>query len=481
MPANSKSEYYKRYFPEWEKIKTVLEGELAIKLAGVQYLPKLSGQTQAEYLAYLQRGSFFNATHRTIQGLTGAIIRKEPKIEADKLILDKLAMITIDDDPIEELIRKTVEEVMGFGYCGLLVDMPNKGNTAITDPYIAFYSCFDIYNFRTAKINGEDTLIMITLAEARFTPKPDDEFETEKEDLIRCLYLDAGDGNKYKQQLWKKVKKLAATKEEWVKDGEEITPMVRGMPLTEIPFIFINSTSNSPIPTKPPSSDLADLNVKHWQLSVDYYHGLHYCAMPTPWAAGFTTKAELYIGAQKAWVTEEPQARCGYLEFTGQGIGAIEKALNKVETLMAVIGARLLEEQKKVGEAAETIKLRASGDTATLSSIVSAVERGIQRAIDIVIEWMASTGKARISMNRDFVSERLGFQDITALLQAVQAGQISQDTFLYNLQVGEILPPDRTIDKEKQLIQSEAPPPTPPGGPGDEEGNVFPQNNRRAR
>jgi len=57
-------------------------------------------------------------------------------------------------------------------------------------------------------------------------------------------------------------------------------------------------------------------------------------------------------------------------------------------------------------------------------------------------------------LNRDFVSGKMSAQDITALLQALQAGKISIDTFLYNLQRGEILPEMRTIEDEKLLIAS---------------------------
>lgn len=227
--------------------------------------------------------------------------------------------------------------------------------------------------------------------------------------------------------------------------------------MQEIPFVFMNAASASPFPSKPPLLDVSNINIKHWQLSTDYFHGLHFCAMPTPWAAGFQVAGSLFIGAEKAWISDDPNAKCGYLEFTGTGLGALEKALDKLEKLMAVLGARLLEEQKAGVEAARAIELRTSGDSATLVSIVSAVEEGVGKALDFVIQWIGDTKEPEIEMNRNFVSQKLTPQEITALLQAVQSGQISQDTFLYNLQNGEVLPPDRTIDEEKKMIESEAP------------------------
>jgi hypothetical protein len=154
----------------------------------------------------------------------------------------------------------------------------------------------------------------------------------------------------------------------------------------------------------------------------------------------------------KAWVSEDPQARCGFLEFTGTGLGAIVTALTKLETQMAVMGARMLEEQKKAAEAAETVAMRYSGDTATISDIVTSVEQGIIKIIDLLGVWLKIDAKTEVRMNRDFVSQKLSSQDITALLQAYNGGGISLETFLYNLSVGEVLPADRTIEMEKELI-----------------------------
>jgi len=242
-------------------------------------------------------------------------------------------------------------------------------------------------------------------------------------------------------------------KEEWVQDGDDIFPNIRGKALSEIPFVFLGSLSNTPIPDPPPLMDLANLNIKHWQLTVDYYHGLHYCAIPTPWAAGFGKSTELYIGANKAWVSDDSNAKCGYLEFTGSGLSAMLGAVSKLENQMAIVGARMLEEQKKAAEAAETVKMRYSGDSATLSNVVDCIEQGIIKAINLLGMWLGIETKTEVVLNRDFVAQRLSAQDITALLGVWQSGALSLDAFLYNLQVGEILPPNRTISDEKILIK----------------------------
>ena len=74
-------------------------------------------------------------------------------------------------------------------------------------------------------------------------------------------------------------------------------------------------------------------------------------------------------------------AKVGFLEFTGQGLDPVKDALEKLETLMAVAGTRLIEHSKKTIERAETLRIRSSGDSATLSSIANTAEKGWRRVL----------------------------------------------------------------------------------------------------
>jgi len=455
MKPDTKNPLYDKYVLDWQMISDVIAGERTIKGAGETYLPKLSGQSGEEYLAYVNRGSFFNATSRTLQGLVGAIIRKDAEIEAPEILQETLVDVTTANQSIHEVIRFTADNVLSYGFFGILVDRP-KESPANLPPYMALYKCTDILNWYTERINGEDRLLMIALAEVEYQQDSEDPYILINKDIIRVCYIDKEDGY-YKQKIFDKMEKPGANGDMWQERLEEIIPTKAGVFLEEIPFVFISADGTFPIPSKPPLLDVGNLNIKHWQVSTDYYHGLHYCAIPTPWAAGFRIEGALYIGSQKAWISEDPQAKCGFLEFSGAGLLSMEKALDKLEKLMAVMGARLLEEQKMGVEAAEAIKLRISGDTATLSAIVQSVEEGIGKALTFMAWWMGIDQEIIVRMSKDFVSQKLTPQDITALLQAVQAGRISMDTFLYNLQAGEILPPDRSIQDEKDLIKSEAP------------------------
>ena len=79
------------------------------------------------------------------------------------------------------------------------------------------------------------------------------------------------------------------------------------------------------------------------------------------------------IGSSTAWVTDTPGATAGFLEYTGQGLTTFERAMDRDERLLAILRARLLETQKRVGEAAEAIELKQSGENSILGALASSV------------------------------------------------------------------------------------------------------------
>ena len=74
-------------------------------------------------------------------------------------------------------------------------------------------------------------------------------------------------------------------------------------------------------------------------------------------------------------MSETPGATAGFLEFTGQGLTTFERAMDRDERLMAVLGSRMLEDAKRVGETATAIELRQSGEYSILGGVAFERER----------------------------------------------------------------------------------------------------------
>lgn len=485
MPVDSRHKQYDANSAKWDKCRVVVAGEDAVKAAGSKYLPMLGGQDTAEYEAYVQRAMFFAGSARTVDALVGMVFRKDPKIEYPKSRIKELDTISANATPLEVFAKKTVEEVFEVGRYGVLLEMPAEESVAAL-PYLCGYTTESILDWHTDIKDGRQRLTQVRLAEKEVSKV--DDFEVEEKEIIRVLSLSSGEDGKsvYTQQKYLKTTIKEDGKEivEWVKHGSEITPKVRGVALDYIPFVFINVKSLSFDVEKPPILDMANVNLSLYRTSADLEHGRHFTGLPTAWVAGFKLESKLSIGSTIAWVSEEPNAHAGYLEFTGQGLQSLENAVKEKKEYMAILGARLLESDKTGVEAAETLKTRKSSEGNVVASVAGTVEQGMNKVLEWYKDWAGiSSSEVKIEFNKDYTNVTLDPMMINSLMAAVQQGTISFDTFFHNMKKGELYPDGRTMDEEFELIELGGP--MKKGGPAmdlddpdEEEEEEFDENGK---
>jgi hypothetical protein len=244
-----------------------------------------------------------------------------------------------------------------------------------------------------------------------------------------------------------------------------LTPLRLGKPLPLIPFVFHGPRHSLPEVDKIPLADIIAVNLNHYRLTADYLHGMHFTALPTAWVSGFDKNSSLRIGSSTAWVAETPGATAGFLEFHGQGLTTFERAMDRDEQLMAVLGTRMLESRKRVGETAAAIELRQSGENSILNTVSLSVSASLTQVLRWVYWWNSTEpipdaigpDLVLASLNTDFSITGMSFQEITALVAAWQAGAISQATMLDLFRAGEVIAPGRTNEEEIKLLASEKP------------------------
>lgn len=245
---------------------------------------------------------------------------------------------------------------------------------------------------------------------------------------------------------------------------ETRTPLRLGKPLPLIPFVFHGPRNSLPSIDKLPLTDLIAVNLDHYRLDADYKHGMHFTALPTAWVSGFDKDEPLRIGSSTAWHSETPGATAGFLEFTGQGLMTFERAMDRDEKQLAVLGSRLLESQKRVGETAQAIELRQSGENSVLANVATSLSESLTQALRWVYWWNSTeeTPEALtdnvvvMSLNTDFTTAGMDSNELREIVAAWQAGAISQDTMLELFRRGEILPDGRTNADEVALIDAGA-------------------------
>ncbi len=476
MPTNSTHLDYDANLNAWLRARDVFAGEDTVKAAGERYLPKLDSQTPDEYVAYKARASFFNATARTMDGFVGLIFRREPTVKLPERVSGVAGALRVFAEDVDLLgtslytfSKNIVGEVLTVGRAGTLVDWEGEGEQR---GYVVRYSAEQILNWRVARVNGRNLVTLVVLQEVLADGGKDD-FEIKEVEQLRVLRLvEARPANgkgaqgtarptelRYIVEIWRKVQpKDKRKKPEWMKVETRI-PLRLGKPLTMIPFVFHGPRHSLPEVDKLPLADIIAVNLDHYRLNADYKHGLHFTALPTAWVSGFDKAANLRIGSSTAWVTETPGATAGFLEFTGQGLTTFERAMDRDERLMAILGSRMLEEQKRVGETAEAIELRQSGENSVLMTLALSVSDSVSQVLRWIYWWNSteespetvSEDLVLLQLNTDFSAKGLSSEDLTAIVAAWQAGAISRETMFDLFRRGEVLPPGRTDAEEAKL------------------------------
>jgi hypothetical protein len=472
---------YDEFIQQWKRCEDAAEGQDEIHKAGVKYLPMLKNQTNDDYQAYKLRATFFNATWRTISGLSGMLFRKPPKIDVPAVTEPLLDTITEDGQPIGIFAREVVEECLTVGRVGIMVDFPTVPVNGITQadaqlmnlrPTMSLYEAESIINWREQVINNRRVLTMVVLVEE--TAMPVDEFESKEEERYRVLDL-LGDPVTGKVAYRQRLFRVDPVTQQDQQIGEDLFPMMRNARMEFIPFYFLSADDTQVCPDEPPLIDLVDLNLSHYRSVADYEHGCHFTGLPTGYISGHTLVEgeKIYLGSQTMLVFPNPDTRVGFLEFSGAGLAALKDNISRKEEQMAVLGARMLEKQMRGVESAETAGIHRAGENSMLASVAQAISLGMQMALQTFSDWAGGNGEVSFELNRDFFPMPMDPASLTAMVSAWQTGAISKETLFENLQMGQIIADSRTFEDEETKINNQmiltpgsdplaTPPETPP-------------------
>lgn len=462
---------YDRMAPLWADCRNTTRGQRAMRAAGETYLPKLAGENDGDYRSRIKRSDFFNATWRTIAGLSGMAFRKEPSRDLPAIVEGYSEDINLAGVSLDALAELVMTEVLEVGRCGLLVDHPPMPDAASglskalaellgLRPSIQFYPAESIINWRFKRVANRWVLAMVVLTETADIST--DEFEIKTEARFRVLDLD--DAGLYRQRVY------AVRESKDVLIDEPIYPLMNNAPMTSIPFAIIGRSGKGDEIDEPPLIDLVDANVAHYQVNSDYRHGLHFTALPTLFLTGVVQEpgsAPFYVGGQAAITSAHPDANGKFIEYTGQGLGAIEKALASLERRMAILGARMLADEKLQAETLGATQIKRSGENSVLAQIAIAVSKSIEWALGVMLEWSGGSGTVRYEINRDFNPLMLDAQQLTALVGAWQNGAVSDRELFDLLQRGDVIEGEKDFElHQEELTQNTSVPrPTPANDP----------------
>lgn len=492
MPVNTRHPDYNKQAPVWKACRDVAGGQRTVHAAGTAYLPMLSGESEADYKARLARAMFFNATWRTIAGLGGMLLRKRPTFKVSKLAEAMLEDVTQSGRSHEAIAAEVVEECLTVGRVGLMVDYPRatigEGATVAEvealnlRPKLAVYKAEAVINWASTWLNNRSVLSRVVLEE-RASVDGADEFETKTELRWRVLDLApyvapvnrpetaaAGGSMRYRVRVFRENKEAKTPAERFQIVEGPFYPLMGGQPLPYLPFVFIGVDNTTPDVEEPPLVDLVYVNLSHYQSTADVEHGAHKTALPQPWATGLQLhgnglgnpddpsagrKPTLYMGGSELWTNPSADGAFGMLEYTGQGLEAIEKRLERKEKHMAVLGARMLEDQKREAETSEVAAMHRSGEHATLATQGKTAAAGIRQALEWFDLWAGGAGGVEYALNDQFLPAKLTPEQLRELVGAWQGGAITSEDLFDNLQAGGIVREEKSYAEHETGLENE--------------------------
>lgn len=435
-----------KFRKEWKQNREVVDGARSVTAEDnvADYLPRVTGQDEADFAAYVRRVPFYPAANITYGGLMGMIHRAAATIKHPANVKDILDTITAKGFNVEDLAQEVTSELLITNYCALVVDYPvapaglslAKAIDEGYRPFVALYRAESILGVpETAVINNRQRVTRVRLLDNANT--------------IRELRLDNG---VYSIILHRKVGS------QWIPDAP-IIPTRKGETLDEIPFTLV-STSRDFAPTTPALSNICRLNIDHYIASADYATMRYYSTirLVVTYNVDVNTPIHLFPGATMRIAKKKGEADVDLLGSSDNSIAELLDAKNDVEKLMVIAGSRILAGDKNVQESGDALRIRDNSQNASIANIARFRDGKLNDALAWVSWWLDLAEDAiTYEGNTNFAAASFTPQDIDARLKMVAAGTISLETFAELMIEGDVLPSTYDFRIDQQKIAEEAP------------------------
>jgi len=426
--VKTKHREWEYHYAKWKRVRNAIAGDLICYLRNVGLNEPDKSYGEARQEEYAAGAICYNFTKRTLSGMVGSVMRKDP----EQIIPDELEYLLRNCDGsgvgLWQHAQDTLMEIDSVGRGGLLVDAPETGaataaeqNEGLLNPVIAFYTAENIINWRLKRFGSVNRVVMVVLREVWEYFEADNEFVVKCGEQYRVLDLD--EDGKYRQRLYR-FKAEGGEAEPVVVIYPDLGPQLAG----KIPFTFIGASNNDASIDDAPLLPLAELNIGHFRNSADNEESSFVVGQPTLF---------IYPGENMSLQTFQ-EANPNGIKFgsrTGHNLGAggsaqlIQAGENNLakqnmldkETQAIQIGAQLITPTQQI--TAESARLQRGADT----SVMATIARNVSMAYTEALKWVASMMGLRegveieFKLNMEFFLTPMTSQDRAAWMADINA------------------------------------------------------------
>jgi hypothetical protein len=432
--------------PHWLLIEALLQGTYGIRKGHRKYLPQEPRELDEAYDNRLMRSTLAPYYVRLERMLAGMLTRKPVRLEdVSDVVTEQLFDVDLQGNDLNVWTYETARKCIRYGHVGVLVDAPKAGDNG--RPYWVSVTPRDILGWRSEVNGGKQQLTQLRLMETITVPDG--------------LY-----GEKQVQQV--RVLTPGAFEIHQKDDKGDFRLIDEGTTsLSEIPFAVAYSNRVGVLESRPPLADIAELNLKAYQVQSDLDNQLHISAVPMLAIYGFPQSAEeISAGPGEAMALPEG-ASAQYIEPSGNSYSAQFQRLDQIASQINELGLAAVLGQKLSAETAEAKRIDRSQGDSTMMVIAQQMQDLVDNCLKFHAQYMEQPQAGSSFINRDFLGQRLEPQEIQSLLQLYTAGTITQETLLNQLSAGEVLGDEFDVEEEIEatqtggLIEMEQPEPEP--------------------
>lgn len=450
MSVRDYSPAVQRMSREWGMLTAVYGGTRTMREAGETYLPKWTMEDSEGYTLRKKQAVLFPAFKRTCGILASKPFSKPMTITGLPPALDELIEdIDAAGRGLHAFFFDVLTNCLSHGAGGVLADYPPavgvstvaQERAAGVRPYLVHYPAGTILGWRETKhvLRELRLLETVTINGADFK-----DVEIEQ---VRVLYADPGRWETYR----KDPNELDLQKAWKLHDTGESSR-------NDIPFTFFYGGRTGFGTGESLLTELAYLNVEHWQSSSDQQTILHVARVPILFMRGFAAGDTLTVGSASAVRSNSPTAELKYVEHTGASIGAGRTAILDLEERMRAIGAELLVRKTNRMTATQVESEDTAGDS-TLQAMVEMFELAVEQCLTQMARWVdAPVDELGVEIFNEFSVSSLSDAMANVLLGSVTEQVISKQTLFGSLKSSGVIDPELTWELEQSRIAAQPQP-----------------------
>ena len=456
--------------------KNLLGGTVAMQKAGKKYINKTPGESESVWQERVDAAVLLNIYKRTVSMLVGQVFSREASLAmSEDVALPELFSAMAEDvdlqgNSLSVWAARFFEDSMNCGGGVLLVDFPQiatrtaqdgsfeyqdvegvwRKKTAQADaengwrPYFVHISQRDLLGWRFKSVNGRRVLAQLRFVE-RVTESVGD-WDVQDKSVEQVRVLEPG-----KWEVWRK-KAQEGGREEWVLDTSGTTSL-KAIPA--VPLLLGEKCGE--MCAYPALEDMAHLNRRHWQSTVDQYDLIAWMRRPVWLGVALQTEDGLVPHWGPGTILNSPTvgAALQSVSVAPEAVAKGQEDLDKLETQMSMFGMRLLMPRNGQVTATQNTLESAENDS-TLKRWAMSLKDCLEQALMFAAQWMNVEGSQVPSATVNTEFHLLDGMTVAEIKEAVTLGIVSKRMAFDELKRRGLVPDDADWAETQAEMENEA-------------------------